>query len=83
MGKLKDLPIFNIPWGHNIAIFEGVKSLDERLWYVKGVAEYETKIISTLPKKLERQLPIIDEIEAELSAIPSPKVKRVKKKKNN
>lgn len=46
-----------------------------------GVAEYETKIVLTLPKKLEGQLPTIDEIEAELSAIPSPKAKRVKKKK--
>ncbi len=33
VGKLEELPIFNIPWGHNIAIFEGVKFLDERLWY--------------------------------------------------
>ena len=48
-----------------------------------GVAEYETKIVSTLPKKLEGQLPTIDEIEAELSALPSPKAKRVKKKKDN
>lgn len=39
MGKLEDLPIFNIPWGHNIAIFEGVKSLDERLWYVNMVIQ--------------------------------------------
>lgn len=37
VGKLDDLPIFNIPWGHNIAIFEGVKSLDERFWYVNMV----------------------------------------------
>jgi hypothetical protein len=27
VGKLEELPVFNIPWGHNIAIFEGVKSL--------------------------------------------------------
>lgn len=39
VGKLEDLPIFNIPWGHNIAIFEGVKSLDERLWYVNMVIQ--------------------------------------------
>jgi hypothetical protein len=31
-----------------------------------GVAEYEIKLVSTLPKKLEGQLPTIDEIEAEL-----------------
>ena len=44
-----------------------------------GVAEYETKIVSTLPKKLKGQLPTIHEIEAELSSIPSPRAKRVKK----
>ncbi|MBM3887181.1 DUF1016 domain-containing protein, partial [Candidatus Dependentiae bacterium] len=33
VGKLEELPVFNIPWGHNIAIFEGIKSLEERLWY--------------------------------------------------
>lgn len=31
VGKLEELAIFNIPWGHNIAIFEGVKSFEERL----------------------------------------------------
>ena len=39
VGKLEALPIFNIPWGHNIAIFEGVKSLDERLWYANMVIQ--------------------------------------------
>lgn len=39
VGKLDELPIFNIPWGHNIAIFEGAKSLDERLWYVNMVIQ--------------------------------------------
>jgi predicted nuclease of restriction endonuclease-like (RecB) superfamily len=39
VGKLEELPIFNIPWGHNIAIFERVKSLDERLWYVNMVIQ--------------------------------------------
>jgi hypothetical protein len=48
-----------------------------------GVAEYETKIVSSLPKKLKGQLPTIDEIEAELSAIPTQKIKRVKKKKES
>jgi hypothetical protein len=27
VGKLEDLPTFNIPWGHNIAIFEGLNLL--------------------------------------------------------
>lgn len=45
-----------------------------------GVAEYETKIVSALPKKLKGQLPTIDEIEAELNVNPSKVVKRTKKK---
>lgn len=39
VGKLEDLPIFSIPWGHNIAIFEGVKALEERLWYANMVIQ--------------------------------------------
>jgi predicted nuclease of restriction endonuclease-like (RecB) superfamily len=39
VGNLEELPIFNIPWGHNIAIFEGVKSLEERLWYANMVIQ--------------------------------------------
>jgi predicted nuclease of restriction endonuclease-like (RecB) superfamily len=39
VGKLEDLPIFNIPWGHNIVIFEGVKSHDERIWYINMVIQ--------------------------------------------
>lgn len=46
-----------------------------------GVAEYETKIVSSLPKKLEGQLPTIESIEAELSAIPVFEVKKKKAKK--
>ena len=34
-----------------------------------GVAAYETKIVSSLPKKLKGTLPTIEEIEAELSAV--------------
>jgi predicted nuclease of restriction endonuclease-like (RecB) superfamily len=39
VGKLEELPIFKIPWGHNIAIFEGVKDLDQRLWYANMVIQ--------------------------------------------
>lgn len=46
-----------------------------------GVAEYETKIVSSLPKKLKGQLPTIESIEAELSSIPIPKVKKIRAKK--
>jgi hypothetical protein len=34
-----------------------------------GVAAYETKIVSSLPKKLKGTLPTIEEIEAELSTV--------------
>lgn len=33
--QLSDIPVFNIPWGHNIAIFEGVKDPNVRLWYAQ------------------------------------------------
>lgn len=57
VGKLKDLPVFNISWGHNIAIFEGVKSLDERLWYanVRSPREHLSVVVIffTFPARLE------------------------------
>ncbi|HLB53050.1 MAG TPA: hypothetical protein VJK48_05010 [Chlamydiales bacterium] len=34
-----------------------------------GVTAYETKMVSSLPKKLKGSLPTIEEIEAELSVI--------------
>jgi predicted nuclease of restriction endonuclease-like (RecB) superfamily len=46
-----------------------------------GVAEYETKIVSSLPKKLEGKLPTVESIEAELSAIPEIEEKKIKAKK--
>jgi hypothetical protein len=38
-----------------------------------GVAEYETQIVSSLPKTLKGKLPSIEQIEAELSSIPIAK----------
>ena len=46
-----------------------------------GVAEYEAKLISSLPKQLKEQLSTIEEIEAELSFIKTLKAKKQKKKK--
>lgn len=52
-----------------------------------GIAEYETKILKQLPKKLESSLPTVQEIEAELStlaitpAVKSPQKKSSKKKR--
>ncbi len=31
--QLENLPVFPIPWGHNIAIFQQLKTGNERLWY--------------------------------------------------
>jgi predicted nuclease of restriction endonuclease-like (RecB) superfamily len=33
VGKLEDLPVFRLPWGHNIALLETLKDINERLWY--------------------------------------------------
>ncbi len=50
-----------------------------------GVAEYETKIFKSLPKKLQSSLPTIEEIEAELSTVnlieasPDKKHKKTRK----
>ena len=33
--QLEDLPIFSIPWGHNVAIFQKLKNGTERLWYAQ------------------------------------------------
>ncbi|HSW85873.1 MAG TPA: PDDEXK nuclease domain-containing protein [Rhabdochlamydiaceae bacterium] len=33
VGKLEDLPFFNLPWGHNIVLLESLKDINERLWY--------------------------------------------------
>jgi predicted nuclease of restriction endonuclease-like (RecB) superfamily len=46
-----------------------------------GVAEYETQIVSSLPKKFEGSLPTIEAIEAELSALPKAKIKQKQSKK--
>ncbi|MGL5264054.1 MAG: PDDEXK nuclease domain-containing protein [Candidatus Rhabdochlamydia sp.] len=44
-----------------------------------GVAEFEVKLVEKLPKDLKANLPTIEEIEAELSAIPKEKKKKPKK----
>ena len=35
VAHLTDLPVFNIPWGHNAIILEKIKSTEERLWYAQ------------------------------------------------
>lgn len=51
-----------------------------------GVAEYETKLVETLPKELKSSLPTVKEIEAELEQdmpnIESPDKKKKGRKKS-
>lgn len=35
VAEIKNLPIFNIPWGHNSVLIEKVKNTKERLWYAE------------------------------------------------
>lgn len=40
VAKLENLPIFHIPWGHNILIMEKIKETEERLWYAQKTIEH-------------------------------------------
>ncbi len=46
-----------------------------------GVAEFEVKLVEKLPKELKSSLPTVEEIEAELSVMPTEKKKKSRKKK--
>jgi predicted nuclease of restriction endonuclease-like (RecB) superfamily len=37
--QLDDLPIFNIPWFHNVIIIQKIKTSEERLWYAQKAIE--------------------------------------------
>jgi predicted nuclease of restriction endonuclease-like (RecB) superfamily len=39
VAQLDDLPVFCIPWGHNVLILEKVKNTEERLWYTQKTIE--------------------------------------------
>lgn len=39
MRQLEELPIFNIPWSHNVLLITKIKNLEERLWYAQKVIE--------------------------------------------
>ena len=36
---LEDLPVFNIPWGHNAVLLEKIKDSNARLWYAQRTLE--------------------------------------------
>jgi len=40
VGQLEKLPIFRIPWAHNIVIFERGQTCEEMLWYAEKTLEY-------------------------------------------
>jgi predicted nuclease of restriction endonuclease-like (RecB) superfamily len=40
VGQLEQLPIFSIPWGHNVILLESLKQIEERLWYASKVIEH-------------------------------------------
>ena len=75
-----------IPWGHHLVLVSKLGDPAARAWYPKnrlmveyalrdlskpiGVAEWETRIVASLPKELKGSLPTVEELEAELSGRP-------------
>lgn len=52
--QLEDMPIFSIPWGHNVVLITKVKSIEERLWYPlthQTPLDLHTKIALSAPIK--------------------------------
>jgi len=39
IAQLEELPVFNIPWGHNIILLERLKEAEARFWYAQRVLE--------------------------------------------
>ena len=42
VGQLTDLPIFSIPWGHNVVLVERLKDNEQRLWYAQRSLECQS-----------------------------------------
>lgn len=40
VGQFEALPIFSIPWGHNVLLIQKIKDANERLWYASKVIEH-------------------------------------------
>lgn len=40
LGQLQTLPVFTIPWWHNVILLTKVKDNKERLWYAQKALEY-------------------------------------------
>lgn len=39
VGQIEELPIFHIPWGHNVILINKIKNDKERLWYAHMTIE--------------------------------------------
>ncbi len=53
--QVESLPVFSIPWGHNIILFESVKDPEARLWYAqKTIQEGWSRI--TLEEHIKNRL---------------------------
>ena len=37
--QIENLPIFTIPWGHNVILLERIKDIEQRLWYAQKAIE--------------------------------------------
>lgn len=37
--QIDNLPIFSIPWGHNVILLERIKDVEQRLWYAQKAIE--------------------------------------------
>jgi predicted nuclease of restriction endonuclease-like (RecB) superfamily len=38
--QFEELPIFNVPWGHNVILITKLKDHDQRLWYAQKAIEH-------------------------------------------
>jgi hypothetical protein len=69
-GSIRQQPVGELPWGHNVVLLTRLKTYDERL-----------QLIESLPKNLEASLPSVQRIEEELSKLPAPTPSRPATKK--
>lgn len=66
-----------IPWFHNVVLLNKLKDPRTRIWYARQareqgwsrnvLADWETRLVDSLPQELQGSLPTIEEIEAELN----------------
>lgn len=40
VGQLDELPIFHIPWGHNVVLITKLKTIEQRIWYAQKAIEH-------------------------------------------